>query len=92
MSVDDTIHDLPLMLTDLQVARVLGLGRATVWRRVGCKCLPEPTRNGRTSRWQKAYIVGLMHTGLPCKCPTKKPQVASKSATVTSPQTVGGAS
>jgi predicted DNA-binding transcriptional regulator AlpA len=71
-SVRNAIQRLPLMLCDNECAWILGISRATFWRRVKCGCVKPQKKNGATSRWQKEYILGLMDTGIRCTCSAKK--------------------
>ncbi len=48
------------MLTDKEVAEMLGLGKSTVWKFVKDGHLPAPIRLGRATRWRKSDIVAIM--------------------------------
>ena len=41
----------PVLISDIEVAKLLGCSRATIWRRVKDRALPQPIRIGGTTRW-----------------------------------------
>ena len=45
--------DPPLLLSDKSAAVLLGISRATFWRRVSDKTLPSPIRLGGVTRWRR---------------------------------------
>ena len=44
----------PVLLSDQGVAALLGVSRASVWRRVNDQTFPQPIRIGGLTRWSKA--------------------------------------
>ena len=48
--------DQPLLLSDKSAANLLGISRATFWRRVNDKTLPKPMRLGGVTRWRREDI------------------------------------
>jgi predicted DNA-binding transcriptional regulator AlpA len=48
------------LVSQIVVEGAAGISPATVWRRVKSGLLPQPTRRGRTTRWQ----VGALRTAL----------------------------
>ena len=49
----------PQLLKDVEVARMLGIGRSTVWSRLKEGRLPQPVRLGTETRWRLADIQRL---------------------------------
>lgn len=45
--------DTPLLLSDKSAATLLGISRATFWRRVSDKTLPSPIHLGGVTRWRR---------------------------------------
>ena len=45
--------DPPILLSDKDAANLLGISRATFWRRVADKTLPQPVRLGGVTRWRR---------------------------------------
>jgi len=55
-----------ILLVDVRVlARLLHLGRATIWRQLATGRLPAPVRIGRSVRWRKAEIEAWIEAGCP---------------------------
>ena len=54
----------PTLLSDQGVAALLGMSRASVWRRVKDKTLPEPIRIGGLTRWCRAEIEAVIKAAL----------------------------
>ncbi len=51
----------PALLTDRDVANLLNVGRATVWRWVAEGRLPQPKRIARTTRWRLTEIEAFLN-------------------------------
>lgn len=47
------------LLTDLEVADLLKIGRSTLWAWVKDGKAPKPVRNGRCTRWRYGDIVAM---------------------------------
>jgi prophage regulatory protein len=45
------------LLRDKEVAKMLGIGVATVWRRVRDKSIPAPIKLGFMARWPRSEIL-----------------------------------
>ena len=54
-----------LLLSASQLARELGLSKATIWRLASAGRLPPPVRIGRSTRWRRDEIVGWIANGCP---------------------------
>lgn len=52
------------LIPDLGVAAILGISRATVWRRVSDGTLPKPIRLVGVTRWSRAEIQELIDRAL----------------------------
>ncbi len=52
------------LIPDLGVAAILGISRATVWRRVNDGTLPQPIRLAGVTRWSRAEIQALITRAL----------------------------
>lgn len=50
-----------------EVARLLGISRAHVWRMHSSGRLPKPVRLGRAVRWGRAEIEGWLAAGAPTR-------------------------
>lgn len=48
------------LLSDRQVGTVLGLSRATVWRRVADGTLPKPVKIGGLTRWVSSEVEAVV--------------------------------
>ena len=46
----------PVLISDVEVARLLGCSRTTVWRRVADQTLPKPVKMGGLSRFVLSEI------------------------------------
>jgi predicted DNA-binding transcriptional regulator AlpA len=61
---NDTPVLVPLLLRDVEVAELLGICRAQVWKLAATAAdsgFPRPVRvGGRTARWERAAIVGYV--------------------------------
>ncbi len=44
------------LLTDGEVAKRLGLSKATIWRHAAAGILPKPVKLGHSSRWLESDI------------------------------------
>lgn len=53
--------DQPLLLSDKSAATLLGISRATFWRRVTDKSLPQPLRLGGVTRWRREDLENAIH-------------------------------
>ncbi|MEO1775657.1 MAG: helix-turn-helix domain-containing protein [Pseudomonadota bacterium] len=60
MAQSQTITDQPILLADTEAARLLGMSRATLWRRVGEGSLPQPIRMGRLTRWRRDELLSAV--------------------------------
>lgn len=47
-------------LTDAEVAKRLGLSKATIWRHAKAGLLPKPVKLGHASRWPESDIQAVM--------------------------------
>ena len=47
-------------LTDREVAALLGLSKATIWRHAAAGLLPKPVKLGHASRWPESDIQAAM--------------------------------
>jgi excisionase family DNA binding protein len=56
-----------LALTAVQVAQVLGVSRATVWRMHASGRLPSPVRFGRVVRWRQDELEAWLRAGAPAR-------------------------
>jgi len=56
----------PIALSAEQVAELLGVSRAHVWRMLKRGQLPPPARLGRLSRWDRSGIERWLAAGAPC--------------------------
>ena len=54
----------PVLLSDQGVAALLDMSRASVWRRVNDKTLPQPIRIGGLTRWSRAEIEAVIEAAL----------------------------
>ena len=54
-----------LALTASEVASLLGVSRAHVWRLNAARKLPEPIRLGRAVRWSRSEIESWLAAGAP---------------------------
>ncbi len=54
----------PVLLSDQGVAALLDMSRASVWRRVNDKTLPQPIRIGGLTRWSRAEIEAVIDAAL----------------------------
>ena len=54
-----------LALTATEVAALLGVSRAHVWRLNAAGKLPEPIRLGKAVRWQRAELEKWLEAGAP---------------------------
>ena len=54
-----------LALTASEVAALLGVSRAHVWRLNAAGKLPEPIRLGKAVRWQRAELEKWIEAGAP---------------------------
>ncbi|MEM9059014.1 MAG: AlpA family phage regulatory protein [Pseudomonadota bacterium] len=52
------------LITDKEVADIIGCSRATVWRRVADGTLPQPLRIGGMTRWVDSEISGLIEQAM----------------------------
>lgn len=57
----------PLALTASEVAQLLGVSRAHVWRLHKAGKLPEPVRLGRAVRWSRTEIESWLTAGAPAR-------------------------
>lgn len=51
------LHDPPLLMKDVTAAALLGISRATFWRRVKDGTLPNPIKLGGATRWRRSELV-----------------------------------
>jgi predicted DNA-binding transcriptional regulator AlpA len=49
-----------LLLSDHAAAALLGISRATFWRRVNDRTLPPPLRLGGVTRWRRSELVAAI--------------------------------
>ena len=63
----DVVSEGPLVLiSDAEVAAILGCSRATVWRRTRDRSLPEPVRLHGLTRWRRDEVhavIGALSAG-----------------------------
>lgn len=53
-------HELPILLSDSATAELLGISRATVWRRVADGTLPRPLKLGGATRWRRDELLAAL--------------------------------
>lgn len=58
----DSIFDGRSLIRDTEAAALLGCSKATFWRRVADKTIPQPVKIGGTSRWPLSEIIGVIET------------------------------
>ena len=49
-----------LLLSDHSAAALLGISRATFWRRVKDSTFPQPVRIGGATRWRRAELLSAI--------------------------------
>lgn len=54
-----------LAIKDVDVSRMLGISRASVWKRHASGRLPLPVRIGRSVRWRAEEIRAWLNAGCP---------------------------
>lgn len=52
--------ELSILLTDHAGAALLGISRATFWRRVADGTLPKPIKIGHATRWRRAEVLAAI--------------------------------
>ena len=52
------------LLSDKEVANIIGCSRATVWRRVADGTLPQPLKIGNLTRWVDAEVGGCIEQAM----------------------------
>ena len=50
----------PILLSDHDASDLLGLSRATLWRRVSDGTLPQPVRIGGATRWRRDELIAAV--------------------------------
>ena len=50
----------PVLLSDRNAATLLGMSRATLWRRVRDKSLPQPVRLHGLTRWRRDELLAAV--------------------------------
>ena len=60
MAPGDVPAHLPLLINDRDSARLIGVSRATFWRRVADGTLPGPLKIGAASRWRRDEILAAI--------------------------------
>ena len=54
----------PVLISDLELARLLGCGRTTVWRRVADGTLPKPVKFGSLTRFVLSEINAVVESAM----------------------------
>jgi predicted DNA-binding transcriptional regulator AlpA len=52
--------EIALLLPDHDASALLGLSRATLWRRVADGTLPQPVRIGGATRWRRDELIAAI--------------------------------
>ncbi|MBX3323937.1 MAG: helix-turn-helix domain-containing protein [Phycisphaeraceae bacterium] len=68
MPNDTSNHDAvsnPMLLSAVQVAGLLGVSRAHIWRLHSAGQLPAPLRLGRAVRWRRSELEDWLAAGAP---------------------------
>lgn len=52
--------ELSILLSDNTAAALLGISRATFWRRVNDKTLPAPIKLGGATRWRRDEVLAAI--------------------------------
>lgn len=50
----------PILVSDFAAAGMLGISRATFWRRVKDGTLPKPIRLGGSTRWRRDALLAAL--------------------------------
>ena len=53
-----------ILLSDNAAAAMLGISRATFWRRVNDSSLPRPIKIGGATRWHRAELLAAVDAAL----------------------------
>ena len=53
-----------VLISDVELAKILGCSRTTVWRRVADGTLPKPIKIGGMTRWSQAEIAAVIEAAL----------------------------
>ena len=54
----------PILISDLETARLLGCSRATIWRRIADGTLPKPVKIGGISRLVLAEVNAYVESAM----------------------------
>ena len=54
-----------ILVTAIEGARMLSMGRSTFWRAIGAGMLPQPVRIGGLTRWRVADLIRAVDPGSP---------------------------
>ncbi len=54
------VDETAFLLTDAAAAGLLGISRATFWRRVGDGTFPEPIKIGGSTRWRRDLLLAAI--------------------------------
>lgn len=56
--------ELAILLSDHAAAAMLGISRATFWRRVNDGSLPKPIKLGAATRWHRSELLAVVNAAL----------------------------
>jgi predicted DNA-binding transcriptional regulator AlpA len=91
-SSDGTCLVLPLatdrLLRDVEAAAIIGVSKATWWRRVADGTMPQPIRFGSITRWKLSEIAAAIEKLAKDRPPRHVPETAASAHKPESPSTL----